>query len=209
MLAAMYIETVPNRSSPPAILLRESWRDGTQTRKRTLANLSHLPPAAIDAVRRILRGEALISADAQLTIERSWPHGHVAAVLGTMRRLGLEALLGPRPTPERTHVLAMLAARILAPASKLATARGLDAATAASTLGQELGLEDVDADALYAALDWLGARQAPIETKLAARHLIDGTLLLYDVTSSYFEGHAVRSQSSGTTATRPAGSRRS
>ena len=184
----MYIETVPNRDSPPAILLRESWRDGPRTRKRTLANLSHLPPAAIDAVRRILRGEALVSADAQLVIERSWPHGHVAAVLGTMRRLGLDTLLGSRPTAERTHVLAMVAARILAPASKLATARGLDAETAASTLGQEVGLEDVDADALYAALDWLGARQARIEATLASRHLSDGTLLLYDVTSSYFEG---------------------
>ena len=184
----MYIETVPNRTSPPAILLRESHRDGASTRKRTLANLSHLPPAAIDAVRRILRGETLVGADAQLQIERSWPHGHVAAVLGMLRKLGVDALLAARPSSERTHVIAMIVARIIAPGSTLATARGLDAETTGNTLGQELGLTDVDADALYAALDWLEARQARIETKLAQQHLADGTLLLYDVTSSYFEG---------------------
>jgi len=188
-IAAMYIETVPNRTSPPAILLRESHRDGATTRKRTLANLSHLPPAAIDAVRRILRGETLVGADAQLEIERSWPHGHVAAVLGMLRKLGLDAMLAARPSPERTLVIAMIVARIIAPGSKLATARGLDAETTGNTLGQELGLTDVDAEALYAALDWVEARQARIEAKLAAQHLADGTLLLYDVTSSYFEGH--------------------
>ena len=184
----MYIETVPNRASPPAILLRESQRDGTTTRKRTLANLSHLPPAAIEAVRRILRGETLVGADAHLQIERSWPHGHVAAVLGTLRNLGVDTLLAARPAPERTHVIAMIVARIIAPGSKLATARGLDADTTGNTLGQELGLTDVDAEALYAALDWLDVRQARIESKLAEQHLADGTLLLYDVTSSYFEG---------------------
>jgi len=188
-IAAMYIETVPNRTSPPAILLRESHRDGATTRKRTLANLSHLPPAAIDAVRRILRGETLVGADAQLEIERSWPHGHVAAVLGMLRKLGLDAMLAARSSPERTLVIAMIVARIIAPGSKLATARGLDAETTGNTLGQELGLTDVDAEALYAALDWVEARQARIEAKLAAQHLADGTLLLYDVTSSYFEGH--------------------
>ena len=185
----MYIETVPNRTSPPAILLRESHRDGAATRKRTLANLSHLPPDAIDALRRILRGETLVSAAAQLEIERSWPHGHVAAVLGTLRKLGLETVLASRPSPERTRVVAMIVARIVAPASKLATARGLDAETTGNTLGQELGLEAVDAEALYAALDWLEARQARIEATLAQQHLADGALLLYDVTSSYFEGH--------------------
>jgi hypothetical protein len=186
----MYIETVPNRNSPPAILLRESWRDGPTTRKRTLANLSRLPPAAIDAVRRILRGESLVAADEHLAIERSWPHGHVAAVVGTMRRLELPALLASRSSPERDRALAMIAARLLAPASKLATARGLDAETASSSLGQEFGLEAVDADALYVALDWFGARQARIEATLAKRHLAEGRLLLYDVTSTYFEGHA-------------------
>ena len=185
----MYIETVPNRTSPPAILLRESQRDGTTTRKRTLANLSHLPPAAIDALRGILRGETLVRAEAQLAIERSLPHGHVAAVLGTLRKLGVDALLASRPSPERAHVIAMIVARIVAPGSKLATARGLDAETAGNTLGQELGLTDVDAEALYAALDWLDARQARIERALAQQQLADGTLLLYDVTSSYFEGH--------------------
>ena len=185
----MYIETVPNRRSPPAILLRESQREGTHTRKRTLANLSHLPPKAIAALRRILRGEALLSATDQLTIERSWPHGHVAAVLGTLRRLGLDTMLASRPSPERARVIAMIVARIVAPASKLATARGLDPETTGNTLGQELELAGVDAEALYAALDWLEVRQARIEAKLAAQHLVDGTMLLYDVTSSYFEGH--------------------
>ncbi len=185
----MYIETVPNRTSPPAILLRESLRDGTKTRKRTLANLSHLPPEAIAALRRILRGETLVSAGEHLTIERSWPHGHVAAVLGTLRRLGLDTMLAARPSPERARVIAMIVARIVAPASKLATARGLDPATTGNTLGQALDLEGVDAEALYAALDWLEARQARIEAKLAQQHLADGALLLYDVTSSYFEGH--------------------
>ena len=186
----MYIETVPNRSSPPAILLRESWRDGPSTRKRTLANLSRLPPEAIDALRRILRGEALVAAHEQLEIERSWPHGHVAAVVGTLRRLELPALLAAKPSPTRDLVLAMIAARVLAPASKLATARGLDPETANSSLGQEFGLEAVDAEALYAALDWLGQRQDRLEAKLATRHLREGMLLLYDVTSTYFEGHA-------------------
>lgn len=185
----MYIETVPNRGSPPAMLLRESWRDGKATRKRTLANLSHLPPEAIDAVRRVLRGETLVGADAHFTIERSWPHGNVAAVLGTLRRIGLETVLGSRRSPERDRVVAMIVARVMAPASKLATARGLDAETAGSTLGQELGLGAVDAEELYTALDWLQARQGRIEAKLAQRHLADGMLLLYDVTSSYFEGH--------------------
>ncbi len=188
-IVAMYIESVPNRSSPPAILLRESYRDGTKTRKRTLANLSDLPPAAIEAVRAILRGEMVVRAEEHLAIDRSWPHGHVAAVLGMLRKLGLETMLGSRPSPERTLVVAMIVARIIAPGSKLATARGLDAETTGNTLGQELGLTDVDADALYAALDWLEARQPHIERKLAKEHLSDGTLLLYDVTSSYFEGH--------------------
>jgi hypothetical protein len=185
----MYIEAVPNRGSPPAILLRESRRDGTTTRKRTLANLSHLPPEAIDALRRILRGETLVAAGEHLAIERSWPHGHVAAVVGTMRRLELPALLASRASPERELALAMIAARVLAPASKLATARGLDAETTGSSLGQEFGLGAVDAEALYAALDWLGARQARLEARLAKRHLAEGMLLLYDVTSTYFEGH--------------------
>jgi len=185
----MFIDIIPNRTSPPAVLLREAWREGAKIRKRTLANLSSLSAEQIEAMRRILRGETLISADAQLQIERSWPHGHVAAALGTLRNLGLDTVLASRPSPERTLVVAMIVARIIAPGSKLATARGLDAETTGHTLGQELGLTDVDAEALYAALDWLAPRQARLEAKLAAKHLVDGTLLLYDVTSSYFEGH--------------------
>ena len=185
----MYIDTVPNRNSPPAFLLRESWREGTKTRKRTVANLSKLPPAAIDALRRILRGEALVSATEMLEIERSLPHGHVAAVLGTLRHIGLDSVIASRRSPERDRVLGMIAARVLNPASKLATARGLGSATSSSTLAEELSIADVSADDLYAALDWLAARQPHVEEKLARKHLDDGALLLYDVTSSYFEGH--------------------
>ena len=186
----MFIDIVPNRSSPPAVLLREAWREGKTIRKRTLANLSALSPSQIVAMRRILRGETLVGAEDHVTIERSWPHGHVAAVLGTLRKLGLETILASRPSRERTLVVAMIVARVIAPGSKLATARGLDADTTGNSLGLELGLTDVDADALYAALDWLDAGQARIEARLAQQHLVDGALLLYDVTSSYFEGHS-------------------
>ncbi len=185
----MFIDIIPNRASPPAVLLREAWREGAKIRKRTLANLSSLSPEQIEAMRRILRGETRVGADAQLEIERSWPHGHVAAALGTLRHLGLETMLASRPSPERTLVVAKIVARILAPGSQLATARGLGAETTGNTLGQELGLTEVDAEALYAARDWVEARQARIEGTLAQQHLADGTLLLYDVTSSYFEGH--------------------
>lgn len=184
----MFIDVVPNRSSPPAVLLREAWREGTRIRKRTLANLSALSAQQIDAMRRILRGETLVSVDETLDIERSWPHGHVAAVLGTLRRIGLERVLASSRSPERDRVVGMIVARILTPDSKLATARGLGAATASSTLAAELSLDEVTADELYAALDWLEARHARIETTLARTHLADGALLLYDVTSSYFEG---------------------
>ena len=184
----MYIDTVPNRHSPPAVLLRESWREGPVTRKRTVANLSELPPLAIEALRRVLRGETLVSVDETLEIERSWPHGHVAAVLGTLRHIGLERVLASHRSPERDRVVGMIVARILNPDSKLATARGLGTATSSSTLASELALDDVNADALYAALDWLEARHARIETTLARTHLADGAMLLYDVTSTYFEG---------------------
>ncbi len=184
----MFIDVVPNRASPPAVLLREAWREGTRIRKRTLANLSALSAQQIEAMRRILRGETLVSVDETFVIERSWPHGHVAAVLGTLRRIGLDRVLASQRSPERDRVIGMIVARILAPDSKLATARGLGAATSSGTLAQELSLEDVTADALYAALDWLEARHARIEATLARTHLADGALLLYDVTSSYFEG---------------------
>jgi len=183
----MYIESVPNRDSPPAVLLRESYREGGKVKKRTLLNLSDWPPELVEGFRVLLKGGHAVTGDG-ITIHRSLPHGHVAAVLGTVRRIGLDGLLG-RPTPRlRALVLALLVSRILHPASKLATARDLDAATASTSLGRVLGLGAVEESELYAALDWLGARQGAIETALAKRHLKEGTLVLYDVSSSYLEG---------------------
>jgi hypothetical protein len=184
----MYIDVVPNRTSPPAVLLRESYRVGKQTKKRTLANLSALPPEAVEVLRRALRGQKLVPLEEAFQVERGRAHGHVAAVLGTLRKLGLESLLSARPCRERDLAVGMIVARILDPASKLATARGLGAETAFSTLAGELGLEEASVDELYAALDWLLERQDRIERKLAQRELSDGTLVLYDVTSTYFEG---------------------
>ncbi len=184
----MYVDTVPNRGSPPAILLRESVREGRTIRKRTLANLSAWPAAQVEALRRVLRGEPVVPADAIFETVRSRPHGHVAAVLGTVRKLGLETLLGARRSRERDRCVAMIVARILEPRSKLATARALGAETLHSSLGQALAVEDVDEDDLYAAMDWLLGRQARVEQHLAARHLREGALILYDVTSTYFEG---------------------
>ena len=156
--------------------------------KPTLANLSEWPAPQVDLLRRVLKGEALLSPSQALQIERSLPHGHVAAALGTLRRIGLESELSRSACPERDLVCAMIVARILAPASKLATARGLHEQTASSSLGALLGLELVDEDHLYAAMDWLLPRQARIEDQLAARHLQPATVVLYDVTSTYFEG---------------------
>src|SRR5271166_6551085 len=189
----MYVETVPNRGSPPAILLRESYRDGKSIRKRTLLNLSNWPAEHIEGLRGVLKGGVVIPAGQEaLAVERSLPHGHVAAVLGTARAIGLDRLLGPKnsrePNRPRDLVLAMIVSRIIAPTSKLATAKALDPATAASSLGVELSLGEVDEDELYAALDWLHERQGAIETALAKRHLKGGTLVLYDVSSSYVEG---------------------
>jgi transposase len=184
----MYIDSVPNRNSPPAILLRESSRVGDKIIKRTLANLSDWPSAQVDLLRRVLQGESLISASEALHIERSLPHGHVAATLGTLRHIGLEQDLARSASPERDRVCALIVARILAPASKLATARGLDKQTACSSLGALLGLELVDEDQRYEAMDWLQSRQERIEEKLAQRHLQQGTGVLYDVTSTYLEG---------------------
>ncbi len=184
----MYVATIPNRSSPPAILLRENYREGGKVKTRTLGNVTHWPAEKVESLRRVLRNETLVPVHEALAIERTLPHGHVVAVLGTLRRLGLERTLHSRPSRERALVVAMIVARILDPRSKLATARGLDDETAQSSLGEELGLGDADADALYEAMDWLGQRQAAIEKKLAKKHLQDGALVLYDVTSSYFEG---------------------
>ncbi len=193
----MYIETVPNRGSPPAILLRESYRDGGRIRKRTLLNLSHWPAEHVEGLRGVLKGGVVLPPGEQpFVVERSLPHGAVAAVLGATRAIGLDTIIGPKQArgsdPENCRpvdlVLAMIVSRIIAPASKLATARALDPVTAASSLGVELGLGDVHEDELYAALDWLLERQGAIETALAKRHLKGGTLVLYDVSSSYVEG---------------------
>jgi transposase len=185
----MYIESVPNRTSPPAILLRESYRHAGKVRKRTLCNLSDWSPTHIEGLRGVLKGGTVIPAGQDaLTVTRSLPHGHVAAALGTARKIGLERILGPDGNRCRDLVLAMLVSRILDPVSKLATARALSPATASSSLGETLGLGDVDDDELYAALDWLLVRQPAIETILAKRHLTNGTLVLYDVSSSYMEG---------------------
>ena len=185
----MYIEAVPNRNSPPAILLRESYRAGGKVRKRTLCNLSNWPTAHIEGLRGVLRGGTVIPAERDaFTVIRSLPHGHVAAALGTARKIGLEHILAADGSRCRDLVLALLVSRILDPASKLAAARALSPATAASSLGEVLALGEVDEDELYAALDWLLERQPAIEATLARRHLTHGTLVLYDVSSSYLEG---------------------
>ena len=186
----MYVATVPNRSSPPAILLREAFRLDGKVKNRTLANLSRWPPEKIEALRRVLKGETSLgpALPEAFSIARSLPHGHVAAVLATIERLRLPRLLERKRCRQRDLVLALIASRILEPASKLATARALDPATCHSSLGQRLQLDAVSENDLYAALDWLGPRQAALETALAKRHLSEGTLVLYDVTSTYFEG---------------------
>jgi len=184
----MYVESVPNRNSPPATLLRESFREGSQVRKRTLANISDWPAAQIESLRRVLKGETFPSDGGDLDIVRSLPHGHVAAVVGTVRKLELPQLIDSKRSHDRDLSLAMIASRILDPQSKLATARGLDPETATSSLVETLQLESATADDLYQAMDWLFARQSRIEDRLAKRHLSGGTLVLYDVTSTYFEG---------------------
>jgi hypothetical protein len=184
----MYIESVPNRSSPPAILLRESFREDGRVRKRTLANLSAWPTALVEGFRTLLKGGVAVAADG-IRIRRALPHGHAAAVLGTIRAIGLDRLLG-KPSDKRLVPLAiaLIASRLVSPASKLATARELAADTAGSSLGRLLEFGPVDEVELYRALDWLGARQGAIETALARRHLKDGALVLYDVSSSWLEG---------------------
>ncbi|MGH7156286.1 MAG: hypothetical protein ACREF3_20375 [Acetobacteraceae bacterium] len=185
----MYIEAVPNRNSPPAILLRESYRQDGKVHKRTLCNLSDWPTAHIDGLRGVPKGGTVIPTERDaFTVIRTLPHGHVAAALGTARRIGLDRILGVDGDRCRDLVLALLGSRLLDPASKLAAARALSPATAASSLGEVLGLGGVDEDELYAALDWLLERQSAIEATLAKRHLTHGTLVLYDVSSSYLEG---------------------
>jgi DDE family transposase len=184
----MYIATIPNRSSPPAILLRESYRQDGQVKTRTLANLTHWPPAQLEALRRVLRGDTLVAPEDAFEIIRSLPHGHVAAVLGTLRRLGLDFLLAAQKSHQRDLVVAMIVARLLDPQSKLATARSWHPETALTSLGQTLGVTAADARALYHAMDWLRRRQPQLEMALAKRHLREGPLALYDLTSTYFEG---------------------
>src|SRR5215831_17254497 len=190
MIVVMYVVRVPNRGSPPAILLRESYREAGKVKNRTLANLSSWPEAKVDALARVLKGQPPPAADLDgaFDITRSLPHGHVAAVLGTARALGLEELIDPAPSRHRDLVMAMAAAQVIAPDSKLAIARGLRGETAASSLGEVLGLGSCDEDDLYEAMDYLQARQPEIEDALAARHLAGGALVLYDVSSAAFEG---------------------
>jgi Transposase DDE domain len=184
----MYITRVPNRDSPPAVLLRESYREGGKVKNRTLANLSSWPEAKVEALARALKGLPPAGLEGMFEIARSLPHGHVAAVLGTARQLGLEELIDPAPSRHRDLVTAMAVAQVIAPDSKLAIARGLRDATAASSLGEVLGVGSCDEDDLYAAMDWLASRQPGVEDRLAARHLAGGTLVLYDVSSAAFEG---------------------
>ena len=181
----MYIETVPNRNSPPAVLLREGWREGSKTLKRTLANLSHWPKQKIETFRRLLQDEPLVSPQDLFCTHQTLPHGHVEAILGVMRKLGLDSLLAAKRCRERDLVMAMIAARLLHPCSKLATTREWHT----TTLAEELSVADATEDDLYRGMDWLLERQPRIEKKLAARHLSEDCLVLYDVSSSYYEGH--------------------
>lgn len=169
-------------------LLRRSFREGGKVKHQTLGNLSHLPPDLIDTIRGRLAGETP-PLQGPWEIVRSLPHGHVAAVLGTLRQIGLEGILGSRPSRERSLAIALIIMRLIAPQSKLATCRGLKEETATTSLAVELGLGEIAEEELYQALDWLGLRQTRIESKLARRHLQDGTLVLYDVSSSYYTGH--------------------
>jgi hypothetical protein len=185
----MYVTSVPNRGSPPAILLRESYREDGKVKTRTLANLSHWPEHKVENFKRALKGlPPAVDLSEAFEITRSLPHGHVAAVLGTARALGIDELLDSAPSRQRDLVCAMLVAQVIAPASKLATARGLRTDTATSSLGAVLGVSACDEDDLYAAMDWALERKDSVENALAARHLVNGTLVLYDVSSAAFEG---------------------
>jgi Transposase DDE domain len=186
----MYVAVIPNRGSPPAILLRESYREAGKTKNRTLANLSGWPAERIAQLRAVLRGDQLLPAAEAVEIVRALPHGHVLAALGTARRIALDGVLPRRALQRRRDLaLALIVARLLNPAAKLATARMLDPATAGHSLGEMLKLGKVTAKEVYATLDWLGSEQSFIEATLARRHLKNGALLLYDVTSTYLEGH--------------------
>jgi transposase len=180
----MYIDVVPNRDSPPAVLLRETKRVGAKTVKHTLANLSDLPPEALAALRVILKGGRVVDAEGEFAVERSLPCGHVRAVRMAMRRLGMDELVSSKPCPERDVVLAMIAQRLVRAGSKLESA----ALFADTTLADEFGVVGIDEEDLYAAMDWLLDRQPHIERKLAKRHLRDGATVFYDVSSSSYHG---------------------
>ncbi len=202
----MHIHIVPNRGSPPTVLLRESYREGAKVGKRTLANLSSLSGAQVEAIRAALRGELMQPVARSFEVTASRAHGHVQAV-AAMRRLGLAELIAPKASRERDLVLAMVAARIVAPHTKLATTRWWHT----TTLAEDFGVAGCDENDLYAAMDWLLARQGKIQKKLAARHLSPGGLVLYDLSSSYFEGTTcpLAKPSSATTAMASAGCCRS
>jgi transposase len=180
----MYIDTVPNRNSPPAVLLREAWREGNKTRKRTLANLSDWPPEKIETFRRLLRDERLVSPEDLFATQKTLPHGHLQAILEMIGRLELDRLISAQSCRERDLVLAMIVQRLIAPCSKLATTREWHT----TTLAEELGVAEATENDLYEAMDWLLERQERIEKKLAAGHLSEGGLVLYDVSSSFYEG---------------------
>ena len=191
-MVVMYIEKVPNRNSPPAVLLRESYREGDQVKKRTLANLSKLPDDIIDNLKLALKGATLSMNEGipnHFEVIRSLPHGHVMAILETIKKLGLDKIISEKSSRIRNLVVAMIVARIINPKSKLATARGFNSETCSQSLGQLLDLEKADEDELYNALDWLLEKQEKIEKHLALKHLESGTLVLYDVTSTYLEGN--------------------
>jgi len=181
----MYIETVPNRNSPPAILLREGHREGNKVRKRTLANLSDWPKEKIETFRRLLRDEPLVSPEDLFSTRKTLPHGHVEAILLAIRKLELDGIISAKRCPERDLVVAMIVERILHSCSKLATTRLWHS----TTLSEELGVVEATEDDLYRAMDWLWERKRRIEKRLAERHLKEGGLVLYDVSSSYYEGH--------------------
>ncbi len=185
----MYIEKVPNRNSPPCTLLRESFRQDGRVRKRTITNLSAWPAHLVEGLSLLLKGGVVVdSLEETFDVVRSLPHGHVAAVLGSLRRVGLDQIIGNKGCREHALSVAMIVARLIDPQSKLATARGLGNETMFSSLGEMLGVVSADENELYSAMDWLVERQERIEAKLAARHLENGSLVLYDVTSTYFEG---------------------
>jgi transposase len=185
----MYIEAVANRNSPPAVLLRESYREEGKVRKRTLANLSCLPDEVVEGLKVLLRGGVAVASAAEVfSVERSLPHGHVAAVLGSARGCGASSWFGSAPKALQPLLLAMLTARVISPASKLATQRLLHDDTASSSLGRVLGVGQCSADELYRALDWLHEAQPGIERRLARQHLVGSTLVLYDLTSTWLTG---------------------